>query len=101
MDTEKQTVKVNIYGLEYSIKVDDDMEYVQSVANYVNEIMLEIDKSMSSKTPLKIAILTALNIADELFKKRKEVEDLRNLLNKDSERLIEKINGKIQSFENK
>ncbi len=99
MDTEKQTVKVNIYGAEYSVKAGDDVDYVQSIASYVNNVMLEIDRNMGSKSPLKVAVLAALNIADELFRKKEEAEKLQNVLDKEAEKLITKINNKIQSLE--
>lgn len=40
MSSNKETVKVSIYGMEYSVKAGDDAEYVKSVAKYVNTVML-------------------------------------------------------------
>lgn len=60
-------VKVKIYGSEYSIKGDADPEYIQRLAEYLNNRMVETGKNLSSGNVLQIAILAALNIADEYF----------------------------------
>ena len=99
MNTKKQVVKVSIYGMEYPVKVGEDSEYVKSVAKYVDDIMLEIDRTMGTKSPLKIAVLAALNIADDLMKEKEEKKKLLEILNKDAEKLIEKIDKEIQNFE--
>ncbi|MBL7074600.1 cell division protein ZapA [candidate division KSB1 bacterium] len=72
----KTTLKVNIFGTEYPIKSNTDTEYIKQVADFVDRKMREIDKNISVKSSLKVAILAALNIADELFQERKERERL-------------------------
>ena len=72
MDQEGGVLKINIYGTEYPIKSDaeTDSEYILKVAAYVDKKMREIDQSTQSKSSLKVAILAALNITDELFQER-------------------------------
>lgn len=65
-----QTVTVEIYGEPYAIKTDDDPSYVREVASLVNTKMQEITATGKVVTTSKIAILAALNIADELMKTR-------------------------------
>jgi cell division protein ZapA len=67
---------VNIYGTEYPIKGDMDTDYIEAVAKYVDSKMREIDKSGNLKSALRVAILAALNIADELFKERTTKEQM-------------------------
>ena len=76
MDPEKKTFKVNIYGTEYPIRGIGDEEYILKVANYVDAKMREIDQKVAVKSALKVAILAALNITDELFRERLEEEEL-------------------------
>jgi cell division protein ZapA len=63
----KETVKVSIFGEEYSVRGFADTEYILRVADYVDKKMREIALKSKNKAPHKIAVLTALNLAGELF----------------------------------
>lgn len=63
-------VRVSIYGGTYSIQGDAAPEYIERLARLVNERMEEVGRSLSSGTPLQVAILAALNIADEYMQLR-------------------------------
>jgi len=99
MNSKKEIVKVSIYGMEYPVKAGDDAEYIKSVAKYVDDLMLDIDKGISSKSPLKVAVLTALNIADELMREKEEKKRLLEMMNRGAEKLVEKIDRRIQDLE--
>ncbi len=60
-------VKVTILGQVYTIEGDASSDYIAKVADYVNGKMEDVAKSIPHATPVQIAILAALNIADELF----------------------------------
>jgi cell division protein ZapA len=70
METEKHTVRVNIYGNEYPIKSEADPEYIKRVARYVDQKMREISQKVDSRSALEVAILAALNITDELMQEK-------------------------------
>lgn len=70
MQDKKQSVKVNIFGEDYPIKGDADAAYIQEVAGYVDQKMKEVCERMSNKLPLRVAVLAAMGITDELFKER-------------------------------
>src|SRR3990167_4968547 len=72
----KNVLRVNIFGTEYPIKGDMDTEYIETVAKYVDSKIREIDKTGNLKSALRVAILAALNIADELFKERRSREQM-------------------------
>jgi cell division protein ZapA len=80
MESDKNVLKVRIYGAEYLIRGQADVNYMQSVAEYVNDKMLEIDQNIRTDSSLKVAILATLNITDELFRERAESEATRNEL---------------------
>ena len=64
-------LKVKIFGTEYPLKVSSDVEYIRRVAAYVDMKMREVE-AVKSRRPLhQVAILAALNIADELFQQQK------------------------------
>jgi cell division protein ZapA len=95
MCSEKNVLKVRIYGAEYLIRGQADVNYMQSVAEYVNNKMLEVDQNSRVDSSLKIAILATLNIADELFRERDEKERLRNDLEKKMQQLNELIDRQL------
>jgi cell division protein ZapA len=67
--TDKQTsvaVKVNIFDRTYSLRSFKDEEHVLSIARLVDERMRKISEHMTTLDPAWIAVLAALNIADEL-----------------------------------
>ena len=70
-----QTIKVVIYNQTYTLRSDHDPAYVQELADYVNERMGEIARATMTVDSLRVAILAALQIADELHQARKETED--------------------------
>ena len=67
---EPRVVHVEIQGQRYPIRTTLEPKYVQELAAYVDRKMaLASDASPSSDT-LGLAVLTALNIADEFFRIR-------------------------------
>ena len=62
---------VTIFGKEYTLRGDADPEYVQKVASFVHERMSEVAKTSSVASTDKVAILAAVNIADELFREKR------------------------------
>ena len=67
----KNTIKVNIFGAEYPIVGQENADYIQHVAKYVDKKMKEINSAKPNRPLHQIAMLTALNIADELFQSKK------------------------------
>jgi cell division protein ZapA len=63
-------VRVSIFGNTYNIQGEADSEYINSLASYLNAKMNEVSDSMPSASAMQIAILAALNIADEYFQLR-------------------------------
>lgn len=70
MDNEKNILKVNIFGTEYPLRVSANLEYVQRIADYVDIKMREVQAAKPNRPIHQIAILAALNIADELLQQR-------------------------------
>jgi cell division protein ZapA len=68
--SDARVVHVEVQGQRYPIRTTLDAKYVQDLAAFVDRKMaLASDASPSSDT-LGLAVLTALNIADELFRSR-------------------------------
>jgi cell division protein ZapA len=61
-------VSVEIRGQRYPIRSSLDATYVNGLASYVDEKMRAAAESTPSGDSLRLAVLAALNIADELFR---------------------------------
>lgn len=74
MSDEKKFLRVNIFGTDYPLKVGNNIDYIRRVAGYVDTKMKEVHDTKSDRPVHQVAILAALNIADEFFceKTRKE-----------------------------
>ena len=95
----EQLVEIKVFGQTYTVKTDAEEEYIKEVAKYVNDKMEEVLKKTKTVSTLNVAILTALNIADDLIKeKEKRIALLREVEAK-SKDLVEKINVKIGGTE--
>ena len=83
---------VEIFGQRLGLRADGDEERIQEIARFVDLRMREVADRTSSVDTVKIAVLTALNIADELYQERETDQDTRQKrLEKQAERLVEKI----------
>ncbi len=65
MSREPKLVQVEIFGQTYRLRADEDAAYVEELAAYVDEKMREMARQTRAVDSLKVAILAALNIADE------------------------------------
>jgi cell division protein ZapA len=72
----EQTVKIQIYDQSYNVNADGNEEYLNELAAYVDGKMRFIAESTKMVDSVKVAVLAALNIADEMFATRKRQEDL-------------------------
>ncbi len=78
--TSLAAVEVKIFNQTYYVRGDGDAEYIVKLAEYVDQRMREVSGSTLTADSLRVAILTALNIADELYKMRIRLEQLDNSL---------------------
>ena len=87
MELQGHSVNVRIYNQIYAIRASDgNVERTQQLAAMVDERMREISKSALTSDSLKLAILAALHIADELDKANSKYEELdQTLLTSSSE----------------
>ncbi|MDF2548447.1 MAG: hypothetical protein K0R93_3345 [Anaerosolibacter sp.] len=72
----KSKVVVRINGQEYTLVGTEPREYMQKVANYVDDKMVVIAKQSKKLSTAMAAVLTSVNIADEYFKTKGQLEAL-------------------------
>jgi cell division protein ZapA len=62
---ETQGIRVVIYDQEYFMRGDLNQEYIQKLAHYLDAKMRSIAERTRTVDTLRVAILAALNVADE------------------------------------
>jgi cell division protein ZapA len=72
--SETRVVHVEVHGQRYPIRSTLDPQYVVELAAYVDEKMRLAAKESPAGDTLKVAVLAALNIADEFFRACNEVQ---------------------------
>jgi cell division protein ZapA len=68
----KNRVTVTIMGEEYTIRGSGSPESLEEAARYVDRLMRSLAEKNRQLSGYKIAVLAALNLADELLKARQE-----------------------------
>ena len=80
----KNRLTVEIYGQQYRLSGRASIAQMRMVAGFVDDKMNEIAQGNKRLDTSKIAVLTAVNIADEYLKLRQEYEELLKLLHEDA-----------------
>ncbi len=65
-----RVVHVHIHGQQYAIRSELDPQYVGELAAYVDEKVRLASREIASADVMRVAVIAALNIADELFRAR-------------------------------
>jgi cell division protein ZapA len=68
------TTEVEIFGAVYHVRGKDDRGYLRELAAMVDRTMHDVAQRIATVDTAKIAILAALNLADELSQCRKQLE---------------------------
>jgi cell division protein ZapA len=89
--TDVSVTTVQIFGQEYKISGFEDKSYVQRVAGFVDERMRELSQASSSLSQERLAVLTALNIADELFQESKRSSEALSSVGRRADALIAQL----------
>jgi cell division protein ZapA len=84
----KQVTAVKIFNQTYQVSSGGDPEYVKQLARYVDKVMTEVFEKTSAVDSLKVAVLAALNIADECFAAQRQLETLDDTVTEKSEEMI-------------
>ena len=95
-----KVLKVKILGQDYVVRSSAGQKYLNEVSAYVNEKMEEIMASgIDDSQQLRIAVLAAMNITDELFSFKKEKEKFVNKVEAKTRAITEFIDNRIEEIE--
>lgn len=85
----KRSVSVQIAGVKYSLKTDEDDRWVKSIASFVDGKIREAQKHGRTVDTQSVAVLTAMQIAEELFAERRATRELRKSIREKSQSLLD------------
>ena len=88
-------VEIKVLGKTFTVKTDAEEAHIQEVARYVNDKIDEILKKTRTVSSLNVAILTALNIADDFLKEKEKRLTLLREVGMRSKDLVEKIDMQL------
>lgn len=71
-------IDIEIYNQKYKIRVkgEEDEQYISHLTSYIDQKMREVAVKSKTADRLKVAVLAALNITDELFLNQKKFDSL-------------------------
>ena len=67
-----KVVHVDINGQRYSVRSELDPKYIGELAAFIDERVRLAARELTTGDPLRLIIIAALNVADELFQARNE-----------------------------
>ncbi|MEM7183487.1 MAG: cell division protein ZapA [Spirochaetota bacterium] len=68
-------VTLKIFESDYTISGEMEDEYIRKLANCIDEKMREFSRILPRASERHLAVLAALNIADELFQTKEEIQE--------------------------
>ncbi len=86
-----ETIQVEIFGQKYSLKGGADADYVRELARMVDARMKDVQRGSGTADVYRIAILAALNLADELYRLRSHQDAVQRTTEGALKRLLELI----------
>ena len=90
-DSTPGSTSVEIFGQSYNVRGDGDPDYLMELARFVDSRMREVAAQVATVDPMKIAILAALNIADEFSRFRKQREDAAGIWMERTEEITDRL----------
>ncbi len=84
-----EDIQIDIFGQVFRVAAGDAADdYIQRLASYVDERMKSITETTKSTSFNRIAVLTALNIADDLLKLQDRYESASRVLSDKTDDLL-------------
>jgi cell division protein ZapA len=81
-------VKIEIYDQNYNVNAEENEEYLRELAAYVDSKMRTVAAATRTADSLKVAVLAALNIADEFFALRNRQQQIDGPLRRRVEKCV-------------
>ena len=91
----KDKVEVSLLGQNFTVRSDKDETYVHSLASFVTRRYEELQRQTRTVSSHELALLVALNLADELFQAEENAQASRKEIRQRSLQILENIDGTL------
>jgi cell division protein ZapA len=88
-------VRIDIYDQSYNVHGENE-EHLRELAAYVDGKMREVAEATRMVDSLKVAVLAALNMADELFAMRQRQSEIEGPLRKRVEKCVAMVERALE-----
>jgi len=96
---DKGITTVKIFGKDYPIASDQNPEYIQRLAEFVDKKMNEIAEGGDSLSTARVAVLACLNIADDLMRTKNEKDRFIRLIEGRITKVAKMVEEKITNLQ--
>ncbi len=87
----KRGTSVEVYGYTFNVKSDLNRKQVQEIAEYVDTKMKDLAAKLKVSSTSRLAVMTAINIAEEFYRLRSEQNELSEAIEEKSAKLIQLV----------
>ncbi|HXW17604.1 MAG TPA: cell division protein ZapA [Candidatus Acidoferrales bacterium] len=89
-------MKIEIYNQSYNVSADENEEYIKQLAEFVDGKMRSVAEATRTVDSVRVAVLAALNIADELHALKRRQDALEGPLRKRVEKCVALVDKAIE-----
>jgi cell division protein ZapA len=89
-------VKIEIYGQQYNVRADENEDQLKELAAFVDMKMREVAEATHTVDSVRVAVLAALNIADELHTAQARLEVIDGPLQKRVEKCVTMVEKALE-----
>lgn len=95
----KRKVDVNLLGQQFSVRTERDDAWVHGLASFVGRRFEELRRQARNANAQQLAMLLALNLADELFQQRERSDALASELKTTAADTLERVRRAIEELD--
>ena len=96
MSTKKGSVTVSLAGQKFSIKSEHPEQHLHQLAAYVDRKVRELQRLSKTVGTHQLALLAAMNIADELFTAETRQREFKGRVSRKGETLLRAVESAMQ-----
>lgn len=91
----KKRIEVSLLGQRFTVRSEKTEEYIQAVAKYVSGQLESLSKQTRSISTNQVALLTSLNLADQLMQKEEELHRLKTELKERTQAALKEVDDAL------
>ncbi len=88
-----ETHQIKLLDREFRIRSAEERAHIQSVADYVNETIEDVRGEKRHVPIQNLLLLASMSVADELFRERRRLNELRDQIRSQSKSLLDQLDA--------